>query len=280
MHIMPIVFGPGGTPRETKEGGRFIYEQPTGTIVYSHKIVYETNASKLEKLLPNHFSLINPYIILSFNQLRNVAWLAGNGYDLIQVEIPACFNGDDDNVNGTFVPVVWENHADPILTGREQLGWSKIYADMDTPKEHGGIIRGSASSWGFKFLDVKLDLNRQAQDPNEFEQIVTNSNSQGMMHLKYFPKTGGDFDQTDVEYVTLSPAKWAAPDGFDMSSIPLPEKTLCWGEASWYYPEWEQMPTQAHIVQKLYDLEIKRFVGGCKTILHAVNDRRDQRILK
>ena len=39
------------------------------------------------------------------------------------------------------MPVVWENHADPILTGREQLGWSKIYADMDTPKEHGRIIQ-------------------------------------------------------------------------------------------------------------------------------------------
>ena len=280
MHIMPIVFGPGGTPRETNKGSRFIYEQPEGTKIFSHKIVYETNAKMLEKLLPDNFSLTHPYIILSFNQLRDIGWLAGNGYDLIQVEIPVCFNGNDGKVNGTFMPVVWENHADPILTGREQLGWSKIYADMKTPEENKGIITASASSWGFTFLDVSLDTNREAQNPDEFELVTSNPDNQGMMHLKYFPKTGDDFAEADVNYVTLSPAKWDAPVDFDNTLVPKPSKKVCWGEASWHRPEWEQMPTQSHIIQKLYDLEVIRFVGGCKTEFNAPNDRRNQRIIR
>jgi len=280
MHIMPVVFGPGGTPRETEDGSRYIYKNPKGTTINSYKVVYEVDAAELEKILPKPFALLEPCIILSFNQLRNIGWLAGKGYDLIQIEIPAVFNGHDNKVNGTFVPVVWENHADPILTGREQLGWSKIYADMDTPTVNGSIVRGSAYSWGFKFLDLELDLNARPPQPEEFNKVLNSKDKEGMMHYKYMPRTGDNFDIADVEYITLSPAKWHAPSDINMDLIPKTETRVCNGKVIWFRPEWEQMPTQYHIVQKLYDLKVKRYLGACHTVLHSLNDRKDQRIIK
>lgn len=281
MHIMPVDFGPGGTPRETEDCSRFIYVQPTGTKVTSHKVAYETDAKFLEGLLPDsRFKLLDPCVILSFNQLRDIAWLGGNGYDLIQIEIPVFFDGSNEKIKGTFMPVVWENHADPILTGREQLGWNKIYADMETPIEKEGSIKGSASSWGFKFLEIRLDLNVDAPFADEFNGLIKNPENMGMMHHKYIPKTGGEFDQADVDYITLSPAKWLAPDDYDETKVIASKTRLCYGEIEWFRPEWKQMPTQAHIIKILHDMKIKRFLGACKTELHAVNDRKDQVIVE
>lgn len=280
MHIMPVVFGPGGTPRETEDGSRYIYKQQEGTTVISHKIVYETEAALLEKLLPDKFRLTEPYVILSFNELRNIGWLAGNGYDLIQIEIPCCFDGENGKVEGTLMPVVWENHADPILTGREQLGWNKIFADMKKNMNEDGIVKVTASSWGFQFLEIILDPNKGIQSPDEFKAVISNPNRQGMLHYKYMPRTGGNFDVADVEYITLSPAKWNPPEDYDGTKIPKPISNTCFGELKWHRSEWKQMPTQYHIVQKLHDLSIKRFIGASITKFHAPNDRKDQIIIR
>ena len=280
MRIMPVMFGPGGTPRETADGNRYVYKNSKGTTINSYKIIYEVDAITLKKMLPKFFTLSQPYIILSFNQLRNIGWLAGNGYDLIQIEIPAVFNGCNGEISGTFVPVVWENHADPILTGREQLGWNKIYADMNTPTVNGGIVRGSAYSWGFKFFELELNLNQQPPNPEEFMRVINSKENKGMMHLKYMPRTGGNFDIADIEYITLSPKVWDAPKDVNLDMIPKAETHVCSGKVTWYRAVWNQMPTQFHIVQKLYDLNVKRYIGACNTISHSLNDRKDQRIIK
>ena len=71
MHIMPIVFGPGGTPRETNKGSRFIYEQPAGTKIFSHKIVYETN---VERIFLSDFVQTSEYALLK----RPAVFYVGN----------------------------------------------------------------------------------------------------------------------------------------------------------------------------------------------------------
>ena len=72
-------------------------------------------------LLSNH----NTAHIKVLEELVDV--LAGHGYNLTGVSVPTRFHGEKGVVEGNLLLVMWENHADPIITGREQLGYSKIF---------------------------------------------------------------------------------------------------------------------------------------------------------
>jgi len=72
--------------------------------------------------------------------MKEIEWLAGRGYNILGVTFPAVFKGKEDTARGPFLTVLWENLADPIITGREELGFSKIYCELPEPR----ISRGEA----------------------------------------------------------------------------------------------------------------------------------------
>ena len=88
--------------------------------------------------------------------MTEIEWLAGRGYNTLGVSFPAIFNGERDRAKGGFLTVLWENLCDPILTGREQLGFSKIYCELPEPTVLRGETHFIASWLGLKFLDMKL----------------------------------------------------------------------------------------------------------------------------
>ena len=98
---------------------------------------------------------------------------------------------------GYFVPVLWESMADPILTGREELGWPKIFADIPAPVHEAGRWRASASWEGFTFLDIAAgDFVAGAECP-----------AAPMMFHKYVPRTG-EWGEAEIDYFTVT-----APEG-------------------------------------------------------------------
>ena len=63
--------------------------------------------------------------------------------------------------------MLWENLCDPILTGREQLGFSKIYCELPEPVALRGDTHCIASWLGFKFMDMKLtNMEQVTLDPD------------------------------------------------------------------------------------------------------------------
>jgi hypothetical protein len=268
MYMMPVHFGPCITPRQNKEGERFIYDQP-GNLV-NHVIVYETDPEKVSRLLPEGFSLTAPYVIVNMCMLRNLAWLAGRGYNLLAVNFPVEFKGKQESVKGDFVSVMWENQADPILTGRDQLGYNKIYASIEDIFTYNGVSKTSSSSWDFKFCEMEFDFNDPPENTEELKSILFDSEKQGKLHLKYIPSTGDGFCRADACYTTLAPSKSELPA--DVES--LPPETIQYGSAqiSWHRPTWEQMPTQHRIVQAFHELDIKRIIGGVCVSSHSLHD--------
>ena len=77
--------------------------------------------------------------------MTEIEWLAGRGYNTLGVTFPVVFQGKRDRAIGPFLLVLWENLADPILTGREQLGYSKIYCELRDPLVCRGATHVSAS---------------------------------------------------------------------------------------------------------------------------------------
>lgn len=278
MYTMPVVFGPCVTPRQKPEGGRWVYGSPTKTTHY--KVVFEVSAQCLESILPEKYELLSPHVVITFSALKNIAWLQGEGYNIVHVEIPVRFNGEKDQFTAMFEPVLWEDVADAILTGREQLGYSKIFGFIDPMRESGGIARGSIASHKFTFLEMTVDVNAQPEDPETLKQVLCNPENRGKLHFKYVPRTGAPFSEADACYSVLGPTDWNPPADMDNSDCPPTESRFCRGELVWHRPEWRDSPAHARIIQFLCDMEFKGYVGAQKSVVYSHNDVYAQHIVE
>jgi hypothetical protein len=217
-------------------------------------VSFLTNKDQLEEFLPDRMEVSGePVLTVSFVVLDRLDWLGGHGYNLITVSLPAAFNGEKDQVIGSFLPVVWENMCEPIIAGRELLGWSKIFADIPMPRITAQEAKASAGWKGFQFLDI--EIKNLEPVPVETLQAGGGQAGDGTMHFRYFPKPGIN-NEADVACVTLCEP---APDQ------PVKLKELRMGEGTVRFHasgSWQQLPTMLHIVNALADLEIKEFRGG------------------
>ena len=187
MYRMPTHFGPALGPRHNPDGGRYDWSEHEFDAVSAS---FLSERSALEALLPPGFELYGePVVKMTFAYLRNLPWLAGRGYNTLGVNIPARYKGKTDTVIGSLCLVLWENMADPIITGREELGVAKIYCDLPPPRINAGRMNCEASWYGFRFLDMDLDGLRDADlakdrlDPGPDTQ-------NNLLHYKYMPRTG------------------------------------------------------------------------------------------
>ena len=257
MYRMPICFGPAPGPRNLPEDRRDErYRKDTTVLALSAR----TDPSLLSAMLPSGFTLHGePRIHLSFMMFRNLGWLAGRGYNIAIIGIPARWEGETEEI-GHFVPVVWESMADPIITGREELGWSKIYADVaDLQPENDGW-RTNAEWEGFRFLDA------EASGLSPAEPIPSAS----MMFAKYIPRTG-QWGEADVSYATIT-----APDG---PAPRIESSEVGTGSFAFHAARWEDMPTQYPIVNALAALPLDDFGPARLVRTSGGGDGSSQRIM-
>lgn len=259
MYRMPVSFGPASGPRNIPEKHRHRrYQKNVRTLT----VAARTDGASLARLLPQGFIIEEPARLeLSLLVLSGIGWLAGRGYNIAMVRIPARWSGEEE-VAGYFVPVLWESMADPILTGREELGWPKIFADISAPAAEEEQWRASASWEGFTFLEVRA---------GDFAHGGAPAPAKPMMFHKYVPRTGA-LGQADVDYFTVT-----APDG------PAPELksySIGTGRFEFRHARWEDMPTQYQIVNTLADLPLLEFEPAVLVEASGGGDVSGQRRLR
>ncbi|MEN7536699.1 acetoacetate decarboxylase family protein [Aurantiacibacter flavus] len=257
---MPRHFGPAPGPRNLPADQRHRrYEKE----VVSYTISARTKAERLGAFLPDGLRLDGePRIEVCIMSFFKIGWLAGRGYDILMVRIPARWIETETQCAGHFVPVVWENMADPIITGREELGWPKLFADISVsdPSDRSAKV---TSSWdGHCFFDFRA---------SGFETLAQAPAPEPMVFEKYIPATGKP-DYSDAHYLTIT-----VPDGPEpqVQSTEIGEGQFAFTQASW-----EQMPTQYPIVNALYDLPLDDFSPVIKTASIFGGDGSAQRKLR
>jgi len=266
---MPTHFGPRTGPRQGPDGRRFENrDTPKNTTI---SVSFLTDPHQLEALLPEGFELAGePVVTVAATYMTEIEWLAGRGYNVLGVSFPATFHGEQDHVTGSFLAVLWENLADPIITGREELGYAKIYCELPEP----AVLRGERhliASWmGFKFLDVRVADLRQLS-AEETAALAQAGSSDGVLHYKYVPRTG-EWGTADAAYATLTPAA-------------TPNRVIkeCWvgeGSVQFHHARWEDMPTQYNIVNAFTNLEIREYRDARMVKTVGGKDLSDQRILR
>lgn len=258
MFRMPVSFGPAPGPRNIPSAHRHRrYQKNASTLTLSAR----THAAPLAPFLPPGFTIEAPARIeVVLLVLTDIGWLAGRGYNIAMVRIPARWKGEED-VSGHFVPVLWESMADPILTGRDELGWAKIFADIPAPVVEQGCWRAQASWEGFTFLDISA---------GPFSPGGTAPPPQAMMFHKYVPRTG-DWGEADVDCFTVT-----APDG------PGPQVhsvSVGAGNFEFHRARWEDMPTQYPIVNALAALPLLEFAPAVLMECSGGGDASGQRRL-
>jgi acetoacetate decarboxylase len=149
---MPYGFGPSPGPCSGPDGRLFGWtETPARRAV---AVSFLSDADALQRLLPPGFTVRDePVVTVEVQLFTELAWLAGRGYSTLGVKWPATFTGARDTATGPFLSVLWENLADPILTGRDELGFAKLYAGIDPPRVLGDRETHAATWLGHRFLD-------------------------------------------------------------------------------------------------------------------------------
>ncbi|ACL01962.1 Acetoacetate decarboxylase [Desulfatibacillum aliphaticivorans] len=243
QYMMPAHFGPRN--RKAPSGW---YHNVTSMVVS-----YRTDREKLSAYLPEPFEVAeDPIITIVYSCNKEVDWLAGHGYNLIGVNASVVFNGAVDRLEGFYTLVMWENLADPILTGREVQGIPKIYADIPDHSVIGGVFRAKASHFSSPIMEMSItDL--------------------------YYPSLAELKERQDFMEGRDNWMGWkyiANPDGFgSMVSEPtlFPAETkykalqMGTGSINWESLTWEQNPTQYHIVNALAELPIVEYLPAIVT---------------
>lgn len=273
MYRMPTHFGPATGPRRGPNGEHFAcIDNPKTTAI---AVSFLTNAAQLTPLLPPGFALgAEPVVTVTASYITEIEWLAGRGYNTLGVSFPAVFTGQVDHVTGNFLTVLWENLTDPIITGREELGFAKIYCELPEPVVLHGATHCMASWLGFKFMDLTVDKLTPVST-HEIKEITSPAPNDGILHYKYMPRTppfSGEWGRADAVYPVLTPA--ANPNRV------IQEMWRGTGTVDFHQARWEDLPTQYMIVNTLHAWEILEYRGATITKTVGGKDLRDQRILR
>ncbi len=272
VHIMPMEFGAAGGPRQAPEDNAFRNRPTTFT---RYIVGFLGRGDQISALLPSGLALRgDPVVEFHFLLLRDISWLAGRGYNILSMLIPVRHqSATGERVDGLYQAVLWENLADPIITGREQLGHPKLYAELPPPRTCDGATHLSAR-WG-DFTFAKLELTCGSTATDDVRAQMRDRAGAGLFSHKYIPTTGR-WDEADADYLTLSPM----PGGSNViDPQPDPEIKVGTGTVTFNSPEWQDMPTQYHIIRKIAALEQRATLDAVAMSGTTYLDLFDQRII-
>lgn len=273
---MPIEFGPLPGPRQDHDGHPFNSQHST---FRSAIIRFKTSQSLLGKFLPPRkgFRFRTPgevgYASLMQHTFSKLDWLGGGGkffwninaskanyflgYHLLGMYIHDVEyeKSDGEVLYGTYVPVLFGSLADPILSGREELGMPKLYASIDVNRRenshrvNAGWQGANCGNFAWSGLE-EVDPSSQAPSAGDPED--------GLFCYRYIPRVGSqDIGSADADYPVLIPAKdehckpkickmWKAVD----ATIHLDDM------------DWDALPTLHHIIHRLKELSIHEVVDA------------------
>lgn len=259
---MPVPFGPAPGPRQHPEGRMWKKEETGRMEAEWMKVSYLTDAAKLERLLPPGFSLRgDPILSVSCAYFDKLYWLAGRGYGILSIDLPVTYSGKTETIDGAFCPVIWEGAPDAIMTGREELGFSKMFADLPRiARDEAGSAASSHASWlGHRFFDIALTELVEEANP---AKKLPGSDGGAQLYYKYMPRTSpGGREGADIAYVTTAappPGAEGARENIRFDDFEFRRWTGK-GMLAWHPATFEQLPLAAHVVNRLADLDIIEF---------------------
>jgi hypothetical protein len=255
QYRMPRVFGALPGPRNVPKDKQNLPDNQTELVI---AVTALTDRKLLEELLPPDCTLDGePLLTMSMTFKSNIGWLAGRGYSILRTSFRIAYESKTrGRLTGNFIPVLWEDLADPIMTGREELGYAKIYADMPAPVVIGGSYSAVATWQGFRFFEIEA---------SELSETPARPESSGAFHYKFVPRTGA-LGEADAAYLEYAPPNQLAT-GY--GGLQVRRRMLGHGSFKFHRARWEDVPFQYPIINALAALPVLDLRGASVTSLAA-----------
>ncbi|KAK0701081.1 hypothetical protein B0H67DRAFT_595901, partial [Lasiosphaeris hirsuta] len=258
---MPISFGACPGPRQDGFGNP--YGSHAERTFLKASIMFKTSRTYLQSFLPTpSFRFRSPatiaYASILVTTVGNMSWLGGRGYTHFGVYLHDVEYGRRDGtaVYGTYLPAMFENLADPIISGRDELGMNKVYCDIDVDNKTDSY--SARLSWrGAEFLNIRLD-DLSSVPPESLKEMPADAAAQdyGLLTYKYVPATG-EPGKADVEYACV------IPHAEEARVAQQTVRSLAWAhqpKVTFEEGDWESLPTLHHISSALAAMPIYGFV--------------------
>ncbi len=258
----PLGFGPAPGPRQplgcgldSSEVQRLRQQTPETSSAYT--IRFRSSRTYLQQLLPPGFAFVSPATVceatLSCRTLDGMTWLGGGGYSLIMLELHAVAftKHDGERVIGSFVPLLLENLADPIITGREELGMPKVFSDIaveatsdgaEVTMSWRGTVFGRMSVQGLREV-----VASNGEAPPQPRQGPPAPVEVGQLSYRYVPAVG-QHGKADAEYAVLVPK----PDPASTSNVQV--RTASESSFDFIAGDWKSLPTLHNVTRVLAEM--------------------------
>ncbi len=208
-------------------------------------ISFETDEELLLDIIPEDFELLSPTVNIQFANCRDIDWMSGGEYRLIQAGAPVRYTGRGGPLEGEYVLVIWENKACPIIGGREEDGMPKIFADIAQERHSGDNWFTAASYESNTFLRLNFMKGRKLQE-NEIRQIneAPLTNNFGWRYIPELGRAGAA-----LSHPTLYPQEMRVDKAWEGG-----------GRVEWLKFEPEMNMIQYRIISQMSGLPILRYV--------------------
>lgn len=268
LYRMPAHFGPMPGPRQGPNGETFDWK--SAPLRKTVSLSFLSDAAALDALLPPDLELAHePEVTIEITSMTALEWLAGRGYSTFGVRFPARFKGRKDDVIGSFLSILWENLPDPILSGRDELGFSKLYCEIPPPRMFRDRTTYDAHWMGHHFFQMNVDSMAEVA-PAVWASGLAGRRNDGLLHFKYVPRTGSS-GEADISAITFTP---------NQGSQAVTDRVWRGRGSHRFLPStWEQLPTMFHIVNALGSLPVKEYRDAWLIESHGGKDLSDQRTL-
>lgn len=260
----PVAFGPMPGPRQDHQGRSRIAASTKSTFKTA-SIKFKTSRTLVQNLFPNDsYSFISPSTVAyaSFSQttLDQMDWLGGGGYRHLGLYIHGVQykKANGQMIEGTYMPILFESLADPIVSGREELGMPKLYTAIEVhQREQSHYVQTSwqGAVWGrFSLAGLK------EEDPGNDPGTIGGTSDQGILVYRYVPKVGRDSKgQAEAEYPVF------VPHGQESKVVPsrvIRVRRTKDASIEINALGWDSLPTLHHVIDRLGEIPIDEIVDG------------------
>ncbi|KAJ5953536.1 hypothetical protein N7454_000432 [Penicillium verhagenii] len=270
----PIVFGPMPGPRQDHMGRDRALASLESTFKTA-SIKFKTSRTLLQNLFPNdRYSFISPSTVAraSFSQttLSGMDWLGGGGYRHIGLYIHGVqYTKENGEVlRGTYMPILFESLADPIVSGREELGMPKLYTAVDLHERNDSFrIQTSwqGAVWGHFELEDLVDV-----DPSADKGTIGGEDDDGILVYRYMPKVGKSTKgEAEAEYPVVVPH---AQESKVVPSVVTRVRRTKNVKVNIDGLGWDALPTLHHVVSRLAEIPIDEIIDAKITEGRGVPD--------
>jgi len=182
---------------------------------------------------------------------KAVDFLAGGGYNLVQVNLAAVFAGKKDHVAGDYAAVLWENDPVPVMLGRELLGAPKLFAEIPDPWFVGDTWRWYCAEYGVRLIEGEMTSLREL-DQSTCQDMQERGRQSHWLCWKYIPRA--DFQGADLSFPT------------DVRNRPTIDRAwMGEGRVDFNDTVWERTPVAAHIMAALRTLKVREYQPAVMT---------------